>query len=40
MILIYRVLTTLIYPLLFIYIFIRKKKKKEDPVRYKEKIFP
>jgi len=40
MILIYRVLTTLIYPLLFIYIFIRKLKKKEDQVRYKEKIFP
>ncbi len=40
MILIYRVLTTLIYPLLFIYIFIRKLKKKEDQIRYKEKIFP
>ena len=40
MILIYRVLTTLIYPLLFVYIFIRKLKKKEDQIRYKEKIFP
>ena len=39
MILLYRVLTTLIYPLLLIYIFIRKLKKKEDPTRYKEKIF-
>ena len=39
MILLYRVLTTLIYPLLLIYIFIRKLKKKEDPIRYKEKIF-
>ena len=38
MILFYRVLTTLIYPLLFIYIFIRKLKKKEDPIRFKEKI--
>ncbi len=39
MILFYRVLTTLIYPLLLIYIFIRKLKKKEDPIRFKEKIF-
>ena len=39
MILLYRVLTTLIYPLLLIYIFIKKLKKKEDPIRYKEKIF-
>ena len=39
MILLYRVLTTLIYPLLLIYIYIRKLKKKEDPIRYKEKIF-
>jgi len=38
MILLYRVLTTFIYPLLFIYIFIRKLKKKEDPIRFKEKI--
>ena len=38
MILLYRVLSTLIYPLLFIYIFIRKLKKKEDPIRFKEKI--
>ena len=39
MILIYRVLTALIYPLLIIFIFFRKIIKKEDPVRYKEKIF-
>ncbi len=39
MILLYRVLTTLIYPLLLIYIFIRRLKKKEDQIRYKEKIF-
>jgi len=38
MILLYRVLSTLIYPLLFIYIFIRKLKKKEHPIRFKEKI--
>ena len=38
MILLYRVLTNFIYPLLFIYIFIRKLKKKEDPIRFKEKI--
>jgi 3-deoxy-D-manno-octulosonic-acid transferase len=39
MILIYRVLTALIYPLLIIFIYFRKIKKKEDSVRYKEKIF-
>ena len=38
MILAYRVLTTLIYPLLFIFIYYRKILKKEDPKRYKEKI--
>ena len=38
MILIYRVFTTLIYPLLFVYICYRKILKKEDPSRYKEKI--
>jgi 3-deoxy-D-manno-octulosonic-acid transferase len=40
MILIYRILTTLIYPLLVFFIFFRKFKKKEDSSRYKEKIFP
>ncbi|MDC1212288.1 hypothetical protein N8016_00660 [Pelagibacteraceae bacterium] len=38
MILTYRILTTLIYPLLFIFIYYRKILKKEDPKRYKEKI--
>ena len=38
MILIYRIFTTLIYPLLFVYIYYRKILKKEDPSRYKEKI--
>jgi 3-deoxy-D-manno-octulosonic-acid transferase len=38
MILVYRILTTLIYPLLFIFILIRLILKKEDPNRYKEKI--
>ena len=39
MILLYRVLTTLLYPLLIILIFFRKIFNKEDSVRYKEKIF-
>ena len=39
MILIYRVLTNLIYPLLILLIFFRKIIKKEDSLRYKEKIF-
>ena len=38
MIFTYRVLTALIYPLLFIFIYFRKIFKKEDPKRYKEKI--
>ena len=38
MILIYRILTTLIYPLLFIFIYYRKILKKEDSIRFKEKI--
>ena len=38
MILTYRILTTLIYPLLCILIFFRKVLKKEDSKRYKEKI--
>jgi 3-deoxy-D-manno-octulosonic-acid transferase len=38
MILTYRILTNLIYPLLIIFIFFRKIFKKEDSVRYKEKI--
>jgi 3-deoxy-D-manno-octulosonic-acid transferase len=39
MILIYRILTTLLYPLLISLIFFRKIIKKEDSTRYKEKIF-
>jgi len=38
MILFYRILTTLIYPLLYILILFRKTIKKEDSKRYKEKI--
>jgi len=39
MILVYRVLATLLYPFLFIFIYCRKILGKEDPKRYKEKIF-
>ena len=39
MILAYRILTTIIYPFLLIIIIIRIFLKKEDPNRYKEKIF-
>jgi len=38
MILAYRILTTVLYPLLLILIYCRKIFKKEDPERYKEKI--
>ena len=38
MIFTYRVLTNLLYPLLIIFIFFRKILKKEDTIRYKEKI--
>ena len=38
MLLAYRILTTLIYPLLFIFTFLRVFIRKEDPIRYKEKI--
>ena len=38
MILAYRIITTLIYPILIILIFIRKLIKKEDQIRYREKI--
>ena len=40
MILLYRFITFLIYPLLIIVIYYRKVLKKEDPQRFKEKIFP
>lgn len=39
MILAYRIFTYLIYPLLIIFIYYRKIIKKEDPNRFKEKIF-
>ena len=38
MILAYRILTTLIYPFLFIFLYCRKIVKKEDPIRFREKI--
>ena len=40
MILLYRFITFFIYPLLIIVIYCRKVLKKEDPQRFKEKIFP
>ena len=40
MILAYRILTTLLYPLLFIFLFLRILAKKEDLNRFKEKILP
>jgi len=40
MILLYRVITTLSYPFLVILIYIRKIFKKEDSLRFKEKIYP
>lgn len=39
MLLLYKILTTILYPFLILFIFIRKLKKKEHPLRYKEKIF-
>ena len=39
MVLTYRILSNLLYPLLIILIYIRKLIKKEDTVRFKEKIF-
>ena len=40
MIILYRTLTILIYPLLIILVFLRRLQNKEDAKRYKEKIFP
>tara|TARA_B100001057_G_scaffold496600_1_gene598496 strand:- start:1959 stop:3230 length:1272 start_codon:yes stop_codon:yes gene_type:complete len=40
MILLYRILTILVYPLLFIFLYYRKIIKKEDPIKFKEKILP
>ena len=39
MILLYRILTNAIYPFLYIFLILRILIKKEDPKRYKEKIF-
>ena len=39
MILIYKFLTNFLYPFFILFTFYRKIKKKEDPIRYKEKIF-
>ena len=40
MILLYRILTLIFYPLIILIIFLRKLFNKEDAIRYKEKIFP
>ena len=39
MILVYRILSNFLYPFLFIFLYYRVLIKKEDPIRYKEKIF-
>ena len=39
MILIYRLLTNIFYPFFILFTYFRKMKKKEDPLRYREKIF-
>ena len=39
MILLYKVLITLLYPILIIVIYVRKLLNKEDAYRFKEKIF-
>ena len=39
MVLIYKLLSNLLYPIIVVIIYIRKILKKEDPFRYKEKIF-
>lgn len=35
----YRILTNILYPFLIIFTYLRVLKKKEDPIRFKEKIF-
>ena len=40
MILFYRILTAILYPIFVIVIYLRKILKKEDSIRYREKIFP
>ena len=39
MILIYRVLTSILFPFIIIFIYLKNFLKKEDSVRFKEKIF-
>ena len=39
MILTYRILTSILYPFLILFTYLRKFLKKEDPIRFKEKIF-
>ena len=39
MFLVYRIFTTLLYPFLYIFVYLRIMIKKEDPIRFKEKIF-
>ena len=39
MIFFYRIVTNLLYPILILLIYIRKILEKEDPIRFKEKIF-
>ena len=39
MILTYRILTIFLYPFLILFTYLRKFSKKEDPIRFKEKIF-
>ena len=38
MVLIYRILSNIFYPIIIIFIYFRKLIQKEDPERYKEKI--
>ena len=38
MIIVYKIITTILYPFLFLFLLLRKLKKKEDPKRFKEKI--
>ena len=40
MVLLYRALSNILYPVFTVIIFLRKILKKEDSLRYKEKIFP
>ncbi len=40
MIIIYKVLTNLLYPVLIIFVYYRKIINKEDPIRFREKILP